>query len=112
MRDKYCKSNSKLRVSLEDIILRQVLYVATNAEYTYLKLTICENFGKSTTDLNLRKGNKNITIKTLSAEETNIKTRHKAMVIHIGENDIKSVLTKTRNDLKPPENTNKLSKTI
>ena len=78
---------------LEDIILRHCLYVATDTNHTYHHLPNCENSGKSTVDLTPIRGIKNISIKILNIEETNIKTRHKAMVIHVGENNIKSPKT-------------------
>ena len=67
--DKHCKSSSKLGVVLEDNILRHGLYGMT-----------------------LTRGIKNISIKTLNIEETNIKTRHKAIVIHLGENNVIKIL--------------------
>ena len=112
VRDKHFKSNSKLGVFLEHIILRHGLYVATNADHTYQQSASCETFGKSTTDLNPTKEIKNISIKTLNVEKTNIKTRHKAIVILVGENDIISVFTKMRNDLKPAKTTGNSSESI
>ena len=61
------KSSSKLGVLvLEDIILRHGLYVTTNTDHRYYHSPSCENSGKSTIGLNLTRGIKNISIKTLN----------------------------------------------
>ena len=75
---------------LEDIILKHGLYVATNTYHTFHHLSSCENSQKSTIDLPLTKGIKNINIKTLDIEETSVKIRHKAIIIHVRENNIKN----------------------
>ena len=92
---KHCKGCSKLGVVLEDITLRHGLYVATNTDHTYYHSPSCENSGKCAIYLT-----QNIIIKTLNIEEASIKTRHKATVIHVGENNIKNPKTthsKTKN---------------
>ena len=88
--DKHCKSSSKLRVVLEDVILRHDLYVATNTDHTYHHSLSYEKSGKNKIYLTLTRGIKNISIKTLNIEETNIKARHKTTMIHVGENNIKN----------------------
>ena len=83
MWDSNCKNNTKLGVYLENIIQRHGLYIATNTNYTYHHSEIFDNSGKSTIDLTLTRGIKNINIQTFNIEE--IKTRHKAIIITVGE---------------------------
>ena len=91
--DKHCKSSSKLGVVLEYVIPRHDLYVATNTDHTYHHLSSYEKSGKNKIYLTLTRGIKNISIKTLNIEETNIKARHKTTMIRVGENNIKNPKT-------------------
>ena len=67
------------------LYLRHGLYVATNTDHTYHHSINSDNSGKSTIDLTLTRGINNIHIKTLNIDE--IKTRHNAIVINIGDNN-------------------------
>ena len=60
--------------TLEDIINRHGLNIATDAPYTFKRL---DNSGKSTIDLTLTRGLKNVKVKTKEIET--IKTEHQAI---------------------------------
>ena len=81
--------------TLEDIINRHSLNTATDAPYTFKQ---CDNSGKSTIDLTLTKGLKNVKVKTKEIET--IKTEHQAIEINIEGKDetiISSPKFKTKN---------------
>ena len=61
----------------EDIVNRHDLYITTNTDFTYTQSTMVSNSGKSTIDLTLTRGLKNI--KVVPKDFTLIKTRHKAI---------------------------------
>ena len=66
---------------LEGIINCDGLYMATNTDFTYQQSTMVSNSGRSTIDLTLTHGLKNIKVAT--KKFTLIKTRHKAIEILI-----------------------------
>ena len=80
--------------TLEDITNRHSLNIATDAPYTFKQ----HNSGKSTIDLTLTKGLKNVKVKTKEIET--IKTEHQAIEINIEGKDetiISSPKFKTKN---------------
>ena len=81
--------------TLEDIINRHGLNIATDAPYTFKRR---DNSGKSTIDLTLTRGLKNVKVKTKEIET--IKTEHQAIEINIEGKDetiISSPKFKTKN---------------
>ena len=66
---------------LEEIINRHGLYITINAHFTYQQSAMVSNIGKSTIELILTRGLKNM--KVVTKEFTLIKTRHKAIEILI-----------------------------
>ena len=72
-------NNSRMGLISEDVINSHGLYIATNTDFTYQQLTILSSIGKSTIDLTLTHGLKNI--KVVVKDFTLIKTRHKAIEI-------------------------------
>ena len=81
--------------TLEDIINRHGLNIATDAPYTFKRH---DNSGKSTIDLTLSRGLKNVKVKTKEIET--IKTEHQAIEINIEGKDetiISSPKFKTKN---------------
>ena len=68
---------------LEDIINQHGLYIKTNTGFTYQQYTMVSNSGKSSVDLTLTRGLKNI--KLVTKDFTLIKTRHKAIEILIDQ---------------------------
>ena len=66
---------------LDDIINQHGLYITTNTDFTYQQSTMVRNSGKSTIDLTLTHGIKNI--KVVRKDFTFIKTKHKAIEILI-----------------------------
>ena len=74
-------NNSRMGLILEDIINQHGLYITTNTDFTYQQSTIVSNSGKSTIELTLTCGLKNI--KVVTKNFTLIKTRHKAIEIQI-----------------------------
>ena len=68
---------------LEDIINQHGLYIKTNTGFTYQQYTMLSNSGKSSVDLTLTRGLKNI--KLVTKDFTLIKTRHKATEILIDQ---------------------------
>ena len=66
---------------LEDIINQHGLYITTNTDFTYQQSTMVSNSGKSTIELTLTCGLKNI--KVVTKNFTLIKTRYKAIEIQI-----------------------------
>ena len=88
MWDKHSKINTKLGIILEDIIQHHGLYIATNVDHTYHHSPLCDTSGKSTIDLTLTRGIRNVNIKTIDMDLSNIKTRHKAIEIQIEEKNL------------------------
>ena len=74
-------NNIGMGLILEDIINRHGLYITTNTGFTSQKSTMVNNSGKSTIDLTLTRGLKNI--KVVTKDITLIKTKHKAIEILI-----------------------------
>ena len=74
-------NNSRTSLILEGIINCDGLYMATNTDFTYQQSTMVSNSGRSTIDLTLTHGLKNIKVAT--KKFTLIKTRHKAIEILI-----------------------------
>ena len=68
--------------TLEDIINRHGLNVATDVPYTFKR---CDNWGKSKIDLTLTRGLKNLKVKT--KEKETIKTESQAIEINIEGKD-------------------------
>ena len=68
---------------LEDIISQHKLYMKTNTGFTYQQHTMLSNSGRSSVDLTLTRGFKNI--KLVTKDFTLIKTRHKAIEILIDQ---------------------------
>ena len=68
---------------LEDIINQHGLYIKINTGFTYQQYTMVSNSGKSSVDLTLTRGLKNI--KLVTKDFTLIKTRHKAIEILIDQ---------------------------
>ena len=66
---------------IEDFINHHGLYIATNTDFTYQQSTVVRKSGKSTIDITLNRGLKNI--KVVTKDFTLIKTRHKAIEILI-----------------------------
>ena len=58
--DGNANNNSRMGLILEDIINRHGLYIATNTDFTYQQSIMVSNSGKSTIDLTLTRGLKNI----------------------------------------------------
>ena len=58
--DGNANNNSRMGLILEDIINRHGLYIATNTDFTYQQSIMVSNNGKSTIDLTLTRGLKNI----------------------------------------------------
>ena len=58
--DRNANNNSRMGLILEDIINRHGLYITTNPDFTYQQSTMVGNSGKSTIDLTLIRGLKNI----------------------------------------------------
>ena len=79
--DRNANNNSIMGLILEDIINRHGLYITTNTDFTYQQSTMVSISGKSTIDLTLTCGLKNI--KVVTKDFTLIKTRHKAIEILI-----------------------------
>ena len=80
--DKNIRQSSKLGKTLEDIIKRHGLSIATGAPYTFKQR---DDSGKSTIDLTLNRGLKNVKVKTKEIET--IKTEHQTIEINIEGND-------------------------
>ena len=55
-------NNSRMGLLLEDIINRHGLYIKTNTGFTYQQSTMVSNSGKSTIDLTLTRGLKNVKV--------------------------------------------------
>ena len=68
---------------LEDIINQHGLYMETNTGFTYQQHKMLSNSGRSSVDLTLTRGFKNI--KLVTKDFTLIKTRHKAIEILIDQ---------------------------
>ena len=79
--DRNTNHNSRMGLILEDIINQHGLYITTNTDFTYQQSTMVSNSGKSTIDLTLTCGLKNI--KVVTKDFTLIKTRHKTTEILI-----------------------------
>ena len=62
--DRNANNNSRMGRILEDIINRHGLYITTNTDCTYQQSAMVCNIGKSTIDLTLTRGLKNIKIVT------------------------------------------------
>ena len=93
--DKNIRQSNKMGKTLEDIINRHGLNIATDAPYTFKRR---DNSGKSTIDLTLTRGLKNVKVKTKEIET--IKTEHQAIEINIEGKDetiISSPKFKTKN---------------
>ena len=73
-------NNSRVGLILENINCHG-FYIATNTDFTYQQSTIVSNTGKSTIDLTLTCGFKNI--KIIAKDFTLMKTRHKAIEVLI-----------------------------
>ena len=80
--DKNIQQNNKMGKTLEDIINRHGLNIATDAPYTFKRR---DNSGKSTIDLTLTRGLKNVKVKTKEIET--IKTEHQAVEINVEGKD-------------------------
>ena len=78
--DRNANSNSRMGLILEDIINCHGLSM-TNTDFTYQQSTMVSNSDKSTIDLTLTHGLKNI--KVVTKDFTVIKMRHKAIKILI-----------------------------
>ena len=93
--DEYFRQSNKMAKTLEDIINRHGLNIATDAPYTFKRR---DNSGKSTIDLTLTRGLKNVKVKT--KEIQTVKTEHQAIEINIEGKDetiISSPKFKTKN---------------
>ena len=93
--DKNIRQSNKMGRTLEDIINRHGLNIATDAPYTFKRH---DNSGKSTIDLTLSRGLKNVKVKTKEIET--IKTEHQTIETNIEGKDetiISSPKFKTKN---------------
>ena len=80
--DRKANNNSRMgHLILEDIINCDGFYITTNTDFTYQQCAMVSNSGKSTIDLTLTHGLKNI--KVVTKDFTLIRTRHKAIEILI-----------------------------
>ena len=68
--DKNIRQSNKMGKTLEDIINRHSLNIATDAPYIYT-FKRCDNSGKSTIDLTLNRGLKNVKVKTKETDNKN-----------------------------------------
>ena len=79
--DRSTSNDSRMGLILEDIINQHGLNITTNTDFTYQQSTMVSNSGKSTVELTLNCGLKNI--KVVTKNFTLIKTRYKAIEIQI-----------------------------
>ena len=68
---------------LEDLINQHGLYIKTNTGFTYQQYRMVSNSGKSSIELTLTRGLKNM--KLVTKDSTLIKIRHKAIEILIDQ---------------------------
>ena len=72
--DKNIQQNNKMGKTLEDIINRHGLNIATDAPYTFKRR---DNSGKSTIDLTLTRGLKNVKVETKEIETIKTASSHR-----------------------------------
>ena len=72
--DKYFRQSNKMGKTLEDIINRHGLNIATDAPYTFKRR---DNSGKSTIDLTLTRGLKNVKVETKEIETIKTASSHR-----------------------------------